>query len=452
MTVPSLKPLSKATKDAVSALPNKPKMKSSTRKKTTRGILPLHPRNLTVAGACLGVLVSGAMTTTVQASSENGKITELEKQNQELMNRVGALEDLAKKEGIMPSGSQPRFVSAMSDMTISGFVQASYFYNLQHPAGGKSATYLWNTRDNSFSLNKVKLTFAGAPVATDKWDATYRVSLMLGEDAPALDSNGTGNTSFNDLREAYVEMNVPIGTGLDIKAGELISLLNYESGDGGAVNPNFSQGYQWWYTGNGPAAGVQASYNFTDKFGVALRVANGLYQGPVDNNQGKAFLGSLMFKPTDKFWFHVTGWYDDQTGGSSTSGIESIGGYQVTKKLGTGYEVDYFKFASPSSAKELWSVGGWAWYNFTPKVGLAFRADYLSQDHGVIGPEVPGGPGITSNDNGGDLGSLTATLNYRPAPNIKIQPEIRYDYTSYSGGLNGDVAQVILGCGATYLF
>ena len=382
----------------------------------------------------------------------------LEKENQDLKTRVDALELLAKKEGLIPSGTTPKFVSAMSDMTISGFVQASYFYNLRHPAGGKSATYLWNTQDNSFSLNKIKLTVAGAPVATDKWDATYRVSLMFGENTPALNSNGTGNTSFNDVREGYVEMNVPVGTGLDIKAGELISLLNWESGDGGAANPNFSQGYQWWYTGNGPAAGVQASYNFTDKFGVALRVANGLYQGPVDNNQGKAFLGSLNFTPTDKLWFHIVGWYDDQTGGSSTSGIESIGGYQVTKKLGTGYEVDYFHFAPPSSGTataDLWSVGGWAWYNFTTKVGVAFRADFLSQDHGVIGPPVPGGPGITptgSTLDGGNLGSLTATLNLTPAANLKIQPELRYDYTSYDGGLNGRKDQLIVGCGASYLF
>ena len=43
-----------------------------------------------------------------------------------------------------------------------------------------------------------------------------------------------------------MELNIPIGTGLNVKAGEMISLLNYESGDGGAVNENFSQGYQWY--------------------------------------------------------------------------------------------------------------------------------------------------------------------------------------------------------------
>jgi hypothetical protein len=178
----------------------------------------------------------------------------------------------------------------------------------------------------------------------------------------------------------------------------------------------------------------------------------------VDNNQGKAFSGSLNFKPTDKLWVNFVGWYDDQSTGSSTSGAESIGGYQFTKELGTGYEVDYFHFGPPSGSTgtvDLWSVGGWAWYNFTSMVGVALRADFVSQDHGVLGPAVRPGAGLTptgSTLDGGNMGSLTATLNLTPVSNIKIQPEIRYDYTSYSSGLNGDTSRIIIGCGASYMF
>ncbi len=251
---------------------------------------------------------------------------------------------------------------------------------------------------------------------------------------------------------------LPSAPGLDIKAGELISLLNWESGDGGAANPNFSQGYQWWYTGNGPSAGIQGTYNFTDKIGLTLRVDNGLYQGPVDNNQGKAFSGSVEFEADGQIsGVNLIGWYDSQPGDSTTSGISSIGGYQFTKQLGTGYEVDYFHFDAPGSQTDLWSVGGWAWYDFTSKVGVAVRADYVSQDNGVIGPPVRPGAGLQAPssgvyDSGGSLGSLTLTLNLTPVPYIKIQPEIRYDYTIHSGGLNGKDYQLIIGCGATYMF
>jgi hypothetical protein len=417
------------------------------------------PTGLAAASACLGMLATTGVTAQGQTSNADDKITALEQKNAALQSRLDSLEDVVKKEGLMPSGPSTNVISALGQLTISGFVQASYFYNTRRPADGFNDGYLWNTKDNSFSLNKFKLTIASAPVASDKWDAGFRASLLFGDDAPDLNTPGafgTGaNTSFNDLREAYVELNVPVGTGLDIKAGELISLLNWESGDGGAANPNFSQGNQWWFTGDGPSAGIQATYNFTDKVGLTVRVDNGLFQGPVDVNSGKAFSGSLAFKPTKDLWVNLIGWYESAAGGDNDiSGISTIGGFQVTEKLGTGWEVDYFNFSNPANASDLWSVGGWVWYDFTSKIGLALRADYVDNRDGLLGPAVRPGAGLPfSPDSDGSLGSVTLTLNLKPAPNIKIQPEIRYDYTSYSAGLGaGKKDRIIVGCGVSYLF
>jgi hypothetical protein len=420
--------------------------------------------SLARTGACLGVLATAGLAAHAQ-TTDTDKLTTLEKQNEALQQRLDTLEDIVKKEGLMPSDTNvvsKSVVSALGQITISGFVQGSYFYNTRRPSDGLNDGYLWNTKDNSFSLNKFKLTIASQPVASDKWDAGFRASLLFGDDAPDLNTAGANglfgaNTSFNDVREAYVELNVPIGTGLDVKAGELISLLNWESGDGGAANPNFSQGNQWWFTGDGPSAGVQATYNFTDKIGLTVRVDNGLFQGPVDVNSGKAFSGSLAFKPTKDLWVNLIGWYESASGGndSDISGISTIGGFQVTDKLGTGWEVDYFNFSNPGNASDMWSVGGWIWYDFTSKVDLALRADYVDNRDGLLGPAVRPGAGLPfSPDSDGSLGSVTLTLNLKPAPNIKIQPEIRYDYTSYSGGLQvgGRKDRIIVGCGVSYLF
>jgi len=330
-------------------------------------------------------------------------------------------------------------------------VQASYFYNTREPADGKSDAYLWNTSHNSFSLNKLKITLASKPVETDKWDAGFRTSLMFGEDAPNLNTGGELQ-SFEALREAYVELNAPVGTGLNIKAGQLISLLNWESGDGGAANPNFSQGNQWWFTGNGPAAGVQLGYAFTDTVDLKVRVQNGMFAGPVDSNDGKAFLASLGIKPNSKSWVNLIGWFSKEGANNDVSGGSAIGGYQVTEKFGTGFEFDYWNFGNqPVTDFDMWSVGGWVWYDFTPTVGLALRADFIDSDT-VLGPPVRPGAGIVTTDTEGNLGSVTLTLNLRPAPNIKIQPEIRYDYTSYAGGLDGKKDRVTVGMGVSYLF
>jgi hypothetical protein len=435
-------------------------MKPPIRKKQYRA-----KNRLAATGACLGMIAGTGLSAHAQSDTNSVAIAQLEQQNQALQQQLNTLEDMAKKAGIMPSGaSADPPVSAMSNFSLSGFVQTSYFYNAERPAGGYSAGYLWNTKDNNFSLNKVKITLASPPAerSGDEWSAGYRVSLMAGEDAPVLDSGyGLEGGAFNYLREAYVDLNVPIGQGLNVKAGELISLLNYESGDGGAANENFSQGYQWWFTGNGPAAGVQLDYAFTDWLDVKFRVSNGLYVGPVSTTSNKGLMGTIGLKPNAKSWVNLTGFGGEGSGTTDVDGGEVLAGYQITDKLGTGFEGDYFDFLpEDESAKELWSVGGWIWYDFTPKIGLAFRADFLDDKNGgeIKGalpfdpPESGIGYDDPATDMHGTLDSYTLTLNLKPTPNIIIQPEVRYDTTSYAGGFNGRDFQFILGCGASYLF
>jgi hypothetical protein len=408
-------------------------------------------------------------------AQDAGRLEKLEQENQALRKRLEALENMAQKEGLTPSGeaSKTMPVKALSEITLNGFVSASYFYNSSEPADGLSDGYLWTTRHNSFSLNKVKLTLASKPAerSGEEWDAGFRVSMIWGEDAPVVNTGGE-QQGFEALREAYVDLNIPVGTGLNFKAGQLISLLNWESGDGGAANPNFSQGYQWFYTGNGPSAGIQLGYNLTEWLDVKARLHNGLYAGPVDGNNGKAFMASVGIKPDSKSWISLIGFGGDGNATLDVHGASVLAGRQFTPKLGTGFEFDYFMFdPNGGSDSDLWSVGAWVWYDFTPTIGLAFRGEYLDDQDGggikgigprsgaAIGVLDPGDPTADpvipptlSPESSGELASLTLTLNWKPVPNIKIQPEVRYDHTSYTGGFDGKKDRVVAGLGVSYLF
>ena len=136
----------------------------------------------TPLGLALGVALAHLSGLGVlSASAQDAKLDKIAQENLDLRSRLEVLEGVAKKEGILPSGdSKTKLVTAMSDITISGFAQASYFYNTRTPADGASDGYLFNTKDNSFSLNKFKLSIASKPVATDKWDAGFKASLLLG--------------------------------------------------------------------------------------------------------------------------------------------------------------------------------------------------------------------------------------------------------------------------------
>ena len=124
----------------------------------------------------------------------------------------------------------------------------------------------------------------------------------------------------------------------------------------------------------------------------------------------------------------------------------------------TGFEFDYFKFNNHFGAADadLWSVGGWFGYDFTEKVGLALRAEHLRDPDGggLKGIAVGGraGSAFASTDTSGNLTSVALTLNLKPMPNVKIQPEIRYDTTTYSGAFDGQDKRFLIGMGATYAF
>src|SRR5262245_29634833 len=120
-------------------------------------------KRLHLAPVGLGACVSGALLATTPAllaQNESGntvRMERLEKENAELKARLDAIEAMAVKEGLKPSANPPKFMKTLSDMQISGFVTASYFYDTSTPADRKSNGYLWNTSENSFSINKVKL-------------------------------------------------------------------------------------------------------------------------------------------------------------------------------------------------------------------------------------------------------------------------------------------------------
>lgn len=378
------------------------------------------------------------------------RLEKLEQENSALKKRLDALEDLAIKEGLVAKqGEAPGYAKVLGDLKMSGFVTASYFFDTSDPEGGVSPGYLWNRNNGSISINKIKLTLASDPVerSGDVFDYAYRVSLIFGEDAPIVNS-GSAIVGFENLREAYFEMNVPVGTGLNVKIGELISLLNYESGDGGAANNNFSQGYQWFFTGNGPATGVQLGYSLSDKVDVKFRVQNGLYAGPIDANINKTMLASIGIKPTDKLWFSLVG-FSGREGPTGVRGGSLLGGWQATEKLSFGTELDYFDFdTAGAGGSPVWSTGLWLAYDFTEKLGVALRSEFLSDIDGT----GTGGLLAFAPNPGQDLFSTALTLNIKPYPYIKIQPEIRYDNSTLTGAFGRQRDRVFIGAGVSYLF
>ena len=227
------------------------------------------------------------------------------------------------------------------------------------------------------------------------------------------------------------------------------------------MNPNYSQGNQWFFTGNPPSSGVQLSYAFSEMIDFTARIQNGLYQGITDNNGFKTFMGSLGIKPDKKTSINLIG-FGGREGMSSSQWLKGgslIASRQLTEKYNLNFatELDYFSLDTGGGCAEWWSIGGWLWMDFSPKVGLALRGDFVKDNDGAGTAGALGfanGPtgDPAGNNTGQDLLGLTLTLNWRPVPRIKISPEIRYDHTSLGGGFDSKRDRFIIGAGVSYLF
>jgi len=125
--------------------------------------------------------------------------------------------------------------TALSATTISGYVDTSAVWN---PGTGNlnPAPYAFNNgKQDGFNVNAMDIKIAKAE-DDSKWAAGYVAELSYGPDATAIDGGAA------PVRQAYVDMKMPIGNGLDWQFGRWDNLLGYESSDS-YKNPNYTRSY-----------------------------------------------------------------------------------------------------------------------------------------------------------------------------------------------------------------
>ena len=385
--------------------------------------------------------------------------------DQQLMDKVKQLEQrVAELEGKGAPPAAPANVSMpqktldfLGQTEISGFVSASYLFNFSDPDNSTVAGRGFDGRNNTFNLNKFKLMLENPVDASgEKWDAGFRADLIFGQDAGLIQSfNAGGPGTFNigsngDLEQVFVQFNVPIGNGLIVKAGKMVTLMGVEVIEE-VANPNWSVGNQFLYVENFTQTGLLLSYKWNDKIDTQLAVFNGWDQ-LADNNRDKSFMGRIGLTIDDKTSVAVLGYGGpEQTSNNHSKryGAEIVGNRKLADKFNSYIQLDYGNEEDLVGAKSDWEAAGlWLTYDFTEHVGLALRGDYLRDKDGVRA--VPAYIVFVVPPK--ELTSLTLTLNAKPVANLQIRPEIRWDHSSAETALNGHQDQFTAGVGVAYLY
>jgi hypothetical protein len=289
--------------------------------------------------------------------------------------------------------------------------------------------------------------------------------LMFGPDA-GLVNNGDafGTVGLNQIglssivRQAYVNLRMPVGNGIDWKIGRFDTPIGYESTDA-YKDPNWTRSYGYTFEPT-EHTGVLAEYKVNDLVALSAGVANSVTTEPLVNQRStraetkKAVLGMINLTAPES-WGAI--------GGSGLyAGIENgpgavtedrthvyVGGTIKTPvqglTLGASWDsVNHMDvptvaglLGGPASVDTGYAmaVAGYASFKFTDKCSLHLRGEYAKGGAlGALADTYNGGLGGIF---GGGVANpldkviaVTGTLQYDLWQNVISRLEVRWDHAA----------------------
>ncbi len=218
----------------------------------------------------------------VSGDATNANIKKIEKKLDNALAEIQAI----KKENKSQS-SQNYF----SNIQLLGTLIGSYTYNIAKP-NGYNANYGDNWQSDGFTVNQADITLRRSPgTSSNPYGVGFHISLDFGQNIQFYEAY-YGNPSYFttplyqrrpfDIRQAYININLPIGSGLDIHIGKEKELLGWEDFN---ITRNWNNTYSLLDNAEPSTfTGIFFTYNFIPSLQTTLGIANSQNTVvPVDN-------------------------------------------------------------------------------------------------------------------------------------------------------------------------
>ena len=337
--------------------------------------------------------------------------------------------------------AQNPVMTALSSTTISGYVDTSAIWKMGPDTDGAflpGRLYDNADRMNQFNLNVVELNIARPADRTTDWAAGYKVSLLFGPDANLFGSTSTLSTGTSDfaIKNAYVDLWLPVQNGLNVKIGVWDTVIGYEVFESGN-NPNYSRSYGY-YLEPQIHTGVLATYQLSDYVTVQGGIANDSNQINYHPSRGKfAYMGAVTLTAPDSF--------GALSGATLSGGVVSTGradlpntyNYYVGATLPTpieglnvGVAFDYFGTGeyADDTTQYAYALAGYLTYKVTDQLKTACRVDWAKSGDSLFGVWAPGNDEV-------EFLAVTGTIDYALWANVISRLEFRWDHDLKSSGL-----------------
>ena len=336
--------------------------------------------------------------------------------------------------------------------------------------------------------------FIQKAVATEgnKWDFGGRFDAMFGTDSiftqaygvPAYDVNsaeaksrsnwdlnilGTGGNRFYGmaLPQAYAESYVPIGNGLNIKAGHFYTPIGFET----VPSPDnffYTHAYTMQYGEPFTHTGVMGNYAIDGNWAVMGGVTTGSATGGWDGGFNKQLgnwggLFGTTWTSTDKATSaNISGTYS----GTSEQNSSPFAMYSIVLKHNItdrthlmlqhdhGFADKTYNWATltPNSLDAQWyGVNSHLYYDIKDNLSVGLRAEWFRDQNGFrvcspgrVAAATNGAgysyaaPGSVSVCNAASYYEVTAGLNWKPVKWLNLRPNVRYDWIDGNKGSFAD--------------
>ena len=336
--------------------------------------------------------------------------------------------------------------------TVNLAVDGYYAYNFNHPVGRVNVLRAYDVLSNEFSLSQASVVFDRTPDLAEgrRWGG--RLDLQFGQATDTLQGNPSNEPRpqiYRNIFQAYGTYVVPVGKGVNVDFGKWSSSLGIE-GNYTKDQMNYSRAY-WYDFLPFYHMGLRVSYPVSDRFALNYWVVNGTNQVEATNGFKDELFGFTAKPRKDITWtvnYYLGQEHPDRVVVPPTSPtpvqpglsfeairpapngrthiFDSYVSWQPMPKVTLALEGDYFlqrlwKNQAPGQSSAPSHVSGgvaYVRYQFTPKLSVASRAEYLSDRGGLFS-------GITQ-----ALKENTITLDYGVADGFLMRYEWRRDFSN----------------------
>jgi len=325
------------------------------------------------------------------------------------------------------------------ETNLFAYIENSYVWNTAPTGRGNHNELRLYDYNNNFTFNMAEFSIKKDPserypfgwglVTTAGIDPQKNHALGIFRDSD--DQFAYRNTEKFDLQEAYGSYQIPLGTGLTVKAGKFVTLLGYEVIES-PNNLNFSRSFLFTYAIPLTHVGGLLSYSPLPWLSLTAGPVVG-WDVAQDNNSRMSVTGQVGVTAIKDLALNlnwITGPEQNDQDSHQRTVMDLVATYTGIKDLTLGLNFDYgweqdeaslaAAATRQNSNAQWWGWAGYAAYDWTEKLRSALRLEYFDDVEGVRTLAVAAGTPVR-------LYSVTGTLQYKIWKGLVGRLEYRHD-------------------------